>query len=176
MNLLCRIVCISLLLGCVSKRQTQIESHGEVDDKLSSFCQTCRSSKYNELIQNYLVWSAYRRQVSVKKQYEQYHDIVQSWLSMGPNVNKHRQLWSDSEKDFMSCFSNIEFWNQMIQLRREEARLQLELLFNINRQYNLLTSELLARRFPLESKDAVKQKLLSIQTLEERQSVLQEGE
>ena len=122
MKLLWKIAFISLLLGCVSKRQTQIESHGEVDDKLSSFCQTCRSSKYNELIQNYLVWSAYRRQVSVKKQYEQYHDIVQSWLSMGPNVNKHRQLWSDSEKDFMSCFSNIEFWNQMIQLRREEKR------------------------------------------------------
>jgi hypothetical protein len=112
----------------------------------------------------------------VKEQYEQYHDIVQSWLSMGPNVNKHRQLWSDSEKDFMNCFSNVEFWNQMIQLRSEEARLQLELLFNITRQYNLLTSELLARRFPLESKDAVKQKLLSIQTLEERQSILQDDE
>ena len=176
MKLLWKIAFISLLLGCVSKRQTQIESHGEVDDKLSSFCQTCRSSKYNELIQNYLVWSAYRRQVSVKKQYEQYHDIVQSWLSMGPNVNKHRQLWSDSEKDFMRCFSNVEFWNQMVQLRSEETRLQLELLFNIAQQYGLLASELHVRRFPLESKDAVKQKLLSIQTLEERQSVLQEDE
>ena len=176
MKLLWKIAFISLLLGCVSKRQTQIESHGEVDDKLSSFCQTCRSSKYTELIQNYLGLSAYRIQVSVKKQYEQYHDIVQSWLSMGPSGNKHRQLWSDSEKDFMSCFSNIEFWNQMLQLRREEARLQLELLFNINRQYNLLASELHVRRFPLESKDAVKQKLLSIQTLEERQSVLQDDE
>ena len=176
MKLLWKIAFISLLLGCVSKRQTQIESHGEVDDKLSSFCQTCRSSKYNELIQNYLVWGAYRRQVSVKKQYEQYHDIVQSWLSMGPNVNKHRQLWSDSEKDFMSCFSNIEFWNQMVQLRSEETRLQLELLFNIAQQYGLLASELHVRRFPLESKDAVKQKLLSIQTLEERQSVLQDDE
>jgi hypothetical protein len=176
MKLLWKIAFISLLLGCGSKRLTQSESYEVVDNKLSSFCQTCSSSKYNELIQNYLVWSAYRRQVSVKEQYEQYHDIVQSWLSMGPNANKHRQLWSDSEKDFMSCFSNIEFWNQMIQLRREETRLQLELLFNINRQYNLLTSELLARRFPLESKDAVKQKLLSIQTLEERQSILQDDE
>jgi hypothetical protein len=176
MRLLWKIAFISLLLGCGSKRLTQSESYEVVDNKSPLFCQTCSSSKYNELIQNYLVWSAYRRQVSVKKQYEQYHDIVQSWLSMGPNVNKHRQLWSDSEKDFMSCFSNIEFWNQMIQLRREETRLQLELLFNINRQYNLLTSELLARRFPLESKDAVKQKLLSIQTLEERQSVLQDDE
>ena len=64
----------------------------------------------------------------------------------------------------------------MLQLRREEARLQLELLFNINRQYNLLASELHVRRFPLDSKDAVKQKLLSIQTLEERQSVLHEDE
>jgi hypothetical protein len=176
MKLLWKIAFISLLLGCGSKRLTQSESYEVVDNKSPLFCQTCSSSKHNELIQNYLVWSAYRRQVSVKKQYEQYHDIVQSWLSMGPNVNKHRQLWSDSEKDFMSCFSNIEFWNQMIQLRREETRLQLELLFNINRQYNLLTSELLARRFPLESKDAVKQKLLSIQTLEERQSILQDDE
>ncbi|MBR4318264.1 MAG: hypothetical protein IKT85_05935 [Kiritimatiellae bacterium] len=176
MKLLWKIAFISLLLGCESKRLTQSESYEVVDDKLSSFCQTCRSSKYNELIQNYLVWSAYRRQVSVKKQYEQYHDIVQSWLSMGPNVNKHRQLWSDSEKDFMRCFSNVEFWNQMVQLRSEETRLQLELLFNIAQQYGLLASELHVRRFPLESKDAVKQKLLSIQTLEERQSVLQDDE
>jgi hypothetical protein len=176
MRLLWKIAFISLLLGCESKRLTQSESYEVVDNKSPLFCQTCSSSKHNELIQNYLVWTAQKRLESVKKQYEQYHDIVQSWLSMGPNVNKHRQLWSDSEKDFMSCFSNIEFWNQMIQLRSEETRLQLELLFNINRQYNLLTSELLARRFPLESKDAVKQKLLSIQTLEERQSILQDDE
>lgn len=176
MKLLWKIAFISLLLGCESKRLTQSEPYEVVDNKSSLFCQTCSSSKHNELIQNYLVWTAQKRLESVKEQYENYHDIVQSWLSMGPNVNKHRQLWSDSEKDFMRCFSNVEFWNQMIQLRREETRLQLELLFNINRQYNLLASELHVRRFPLESKDAVKQKLLSIQTLEERQSVLQEDE
>jgi hypothetical protein len=95
---------------------------------------------------------------------------------MGPNVNRHPQLWSDSEKDFMRCFSNVEFWNQMIQLRSEETRLQLELLFNITRQYKLLASELYLRRFSLEPKDVVEHKLLSIQTLEERQSVLQKDE
>ena len=176
MKLLWRIVFILLLLGCESKRLTQIESCEEVNNASPIFCQTCSSSKHNELIQNYLVWTAYKRQASVKERYEKYHDIIQSWLSMGPNVNRHSQLWSDSEKDFMRCFSNVEFWNQMIQLRSEETRLQLELLFNITRQYKLLASELYLRRFSLEPKDVVEHKLLSIQTLEERQSILQKDE